>query len=213
MPVETKICGLTDAAAVDAAVAGGAAYTGFMFFPPSPRYLAPTQAAALADLVPAEVRKVGVFVEPDDDTIAGVLATVSLDLLQLHGHETPARVGAVRERFGVAVMKVVSVAGADDIAVGASYEDVADMLMFDSKPPKDATRPGGNALRFDWELLSGRQWRRPWLLAGGLTADNVGEAVAVSGAPGVDVSSAVESAPGRKDPALIKAFLDAVRAL
>jgi len=213
MPVEAKICGLTDARAVEAAVAGGAAYTGFMFFPPSPRYLTPDAATALAAGVPAGVRKVGVFVDPGDADIAAVLAAAPLDLLQLHGAETPARVTAVRERFGLPVMKVVAVAGADDLARGEAYAEVADMLMFDSKPPKHATRPGGNALRFDWELLAGRQWRRPWLLAGGLTADNVAEAVAVSGAPGVDVSSAVESSPGCKDPALIKAFLDAVRAL
>jgi len=213
MPVEAKICGLTDARAVEAAVAGGAAYTGFMFFPPSPRYLTPDAAAALAAGVPSGVRKVGVFVDPSDADIAAVLAAAPLDLLQLHGAETPARVSAVRERFGLPVMKVVAVAGADDLPRGEAYAEVADMLMFDSKPPKHATRPGGNALRFDWELLAGRQWPRPWLLAGGLTADNVAEAVAVSGASGVDVSSAVESAPGRKDPALIKAFLDAVRAL
>ncbi len=213
MPVEVKICGLTDAAALAAAVDNGARYVGFNFFPPSPRALQPEAAAQLAEPVPDRVGKVGVFVDPDDGLLQQVLDRLSLDSVQLHGDEPPDRVAAVKERFGVGVIKVLKVGAPADVAAAAAYERVADRLMFDARPPAAATRPGGNAVAFDWSILAGKSWQKPWFLAGGLTADNVAEAVAVSGARLVDVSSGVEQAPGRKDPAKIKAFLDIARRL
>ena len=213
--LRAKICGLSTADTVAAAVGGGAAFVGFAFYPRSPRAVTPAQAAALAPLVPASVGKVGLFVDDTDDRFAEVLGAVTLDLLQLHGHETPERVAAIRARFGVPVMKVTSVAGADDIAVAQAYVDVADWLMFDAKPPKEMTEalPGGNALAFDWTLIAGRKWPKPWMLAGGLNAGNLAEAVRISGASYVDVSSGVEDSPGRKSLAKIAEFLGAVRRL
>ncbi len=208
MPVAAKICGLTDASAVATAVEHGARFTGFIFFPPSPRNVTPSTAAELAQPIPADVTKVGVFVDPDDARLADTLAAVPLDLLQLHGDETPARLQAIKARFGLPVMKVIKVGTADDLAPAAGYMEVADRLMFDTRPPPDADRPGGNAESFDWSILSGQSWPKPWFLAGGITADNVATAVATTGAQLVDISSGVEHSPGRKDPAKIKAFLD-----
>lgn len=215
MTVRAKICGLSTPDGVAAAVAGGAAHVGFVFYRKSPRAVTPAQAASLAKLVPASVGKVGLFVDDGDERLADVLGTVKLDLLQLHGHETPARVAEIRARFGLPVMKVVSVAGAEDIAAADAYAEVADWLMFDAKPPKDRADalPGGNALAFDWRLIAGRRWPRPWMLAGGLNAENLPEAVRISGARHVDVSSGVEDAPGRKNLAKIAAFLAAARRL
>ena len=215
MTIAAKICGLSDAESLRAAVAAGAALVGFVFYPPSPRAVTPAQAKALAANVPAGVQKVGLFVDPDDALLDAVLAAVPLDLLQLHGQETPERVAEIAERTGVSVMKVIKVAERDDIEAAHAYEDVADRLLFDTKAPKtraDAL-PGGNGLVFDWNLLRGKSWRLPWMLAGGLDAENVADAVRISGAGAVDVSSGVETAPGAKDPAAIKAFLDAVKAL
>lgn len=215
MGVCAKICGLSTPESVAAAVAGGAAFVGFNFYPRSPRVVTLAQAASLAALVPASVGKVGLFVDDDDARFDAVLATAKLDLLQLHGRETPQRVAEIRARTGLPVMKVISVAGAADIAAADAYIDVADWLMFDAKPPKDmaGALPGGNALRFDWTLIAGRQWPLPWMLAGGLDADNLAEAARVSGAAYVDVSSGVEDAPGRKSAVKIAAFLDAARRL
>ena len=215
MTVRAKICGLSTPDAVAAAVGGGAAHVGFVFYRKSPRAVTPEQAAALAKLVPASVGKVGLFVDDSDARFAEVLGTVKLDLLQLHGRETPARVAEIRAHFGVPVMKVTSVAGADDITVAQAYVEVADWLMFDAKPPKDKTDalPGGNALAFDWRLIAGRAWPRPWMLAGGLNAGNLTEAARISGAAYVDVSSGVEDAPGRKSLPKIAAFLEAARRL
>lgn len=215
MTVRAKICGLSTPDGVAAAVAGGAAHVGFVFYRKSPRAVTPAQAASLAKLVPASVGKVGLFVDDGDERLVDVLGTVKLDLLQLHGHETPARVAEIRARFGLPVMKVVSVAGAEDIAAADAYAEVADWLMFDAKPPKDRADalPGGNALAFDWRLIAGRRWPRPWMLAGGLNAENLPEAVRISGARHVDVSSGVEDAPGRKNLAKIAAFLAAARRL
>jgi len=215
MSVGVKICGLSTPDAVAAAVAGGAAFVGFVFYARSPRAVTPEQAAALGRLVPQSVGKVGLFVDEGDDRLAEVLAAVPLDLLQLHGSETPARVAEIRARHGTKVMKAVSVAGPDDIAASAAFAEVADWLMFDAKPPKDmaGALPGGNALSFDWRLLAGRSWPKPWMLAGGLDAGNLAEAARISGARYVDVSSGVEDAPGRKSPAKIAAFLAAARAL
>lgn len=215
MTIAAKICGLSDAEGLRAAVAAGAAFVGFVFYPPSPRAVTPVQARTLAAEVPAGVQKVGLFVDPDDALLDEVLAAVPLDLLQLHGQETPERVAEIARRTGLPVMKAIRVAKRADIDAAHAYEDVADRLLFDAKAPEtmaDAL-PGGNGLVFDWNLLRDETWQRPWMLSGGLDADNVAEAVRISGAPSVDVSSGVETAPGAKDPAAIKAFLDAVKAL
>lgn len=215
LPVDAKICGLNDAEAMRAAVAGGAAFVGLVFYPPSPRALDPESAAELARLVPRGVRKVGLFVDPGEAEIEAVLERVDLDLLQLHGAEAPDRVAAIKARFGRSVMKAIKVAERADIDTAAAYQEIADILLFDAKAPKSMVDalPGGNGLIFDWNLLRGRAWKRPWMLSGGLNAGNVADAVRISGAAMVDVSSGVESAPGRKDPEAIKAFLDAVRQL
>ncbi len=215
MPVTAKICGVNAPGAVAAAVRGGASHIGLNFYPPSPRSVTPSQAAALAAGAPGAVCKVGLFVDVDDDTLAATLAAVALDLLQLHGEEAPERVAAVRKRFGVPVMKAIRVAGEDDLATAGAYAEVADWLLFDARAPKGMadTLPGGNALSFDWRLLAGRRWPVPWMLSGGLDAGNVAEAVAVSGARMVDVASGVEDRRGHKDPALITAFLAAVARL
>lgn len=209
-----KICGLSTAESVAAAVEGGADFLGFVFYPRSPRNVTPDQAADLTKPVPASVRTVALTVDAEDALLETIVATMRPGLLQLHGHETPQRVADIRARFGTPVMKVLSVAGAADIAKAGAYEKVADMLMFDAKPPKEMkdALPGGNALSFDWRLLAGARFGKPWLLAGGLTPDNVAEAIRTSGAPGVDVSSGVEDAPGRKSIKLIRAFLKAAKA-
>ncbi len=208
MAVRVKICGLTTAAAVAAAVRGGAAYVGFNFFPPSPRCLEPDMAAILAAAVPDAIPKVGVFVDPEDELLRRVLGAVPLDIVQLHGSEPPERLTDIKSRFAVEVMKAINVGTADDLAQATTYEPLADQLMFDARPPAAATRPGGNAVSFDWSILAGKTWRRPWFLAGGIHAGNLAAAVAMSGASLVDVSSGVERAPGDKDPAKIQAFLD-----
>ncbi len=215
MAIEAKICGLNAPAAVDAAAKGGADLIGLVFYPPSPRAVTPEQAAQLAGRVPPGVTRVGLFVDPDDDQLAATLAKVPLDLLQLHGHETPRRVAEIRARFARPVMKVIKVAKMEDLEAADAYLGLVDRLMFDAKTPKAAkdALPGGNALAFDWQILAGRHWPKPWLLAGGLTADNLAEAVRTTGARGVDVSSGVEDAPGRKSPAKIAAFLAAAKAL
>lgn len=209
-----KICGLSTQESVAAAIEGGADFLGFVFYPRSPRNVTPDQAADLVKPVPASVRTVALTVDADDALLKTIAATMRPGLLQLHGHETPERVADIRSRFDTPVMKVLSVASADDVAKAGAYEPVADMLMFDAKPPKEMkdALPGGNALRFDWQLLAGAHFGKPWLLAGGLTPDNVAEAIRTSGAPGVDVSSGVEDAPGRKSIPLIRAFLRAAKA-
>jgi phosphoribosylanthranilate isomerase len=209
--IATKICGLTTAEAVDAAREHGAAFVGLVFYPRSPRHVSPAEAADLARRRGA-AQAVAVTVDLDDAGLAEILETAEIDLLQLHGAETPARVAAVRARFGVPVMKSVAVAGPDDLTRAHAYAEVADRLLFDAKPPKDKADalPGGNARAFDWDLLAGRSWPRPWMLSGGLHAGNVAQALRVSGAPALDVSSGVEAAPGRKDPAKIAELLRAV---
>ncbi|HKY96031.1 MAG TPA: phosphoribosylanthranilate isomerase, partial [Kiloniellales bacterium] len=202
MALEAKICGLSTAETVDLAVAEGAALVGFNFFPRSPRYVSIAAAAALAHRVRPGVRRVAVLVDPSDDFLAELVARVPLELLQLHGQETPKRVAEVTEKTGLPVMKVISVADDADLDAVGAYEPVVERLMLDAKPPaamKNAL-PGGNALAFDWKLLAGHHFRRPWMLAGGLTPENLKEATSISGARRVDVSSGVESAPGRKDP-------------
>lgn len=214
MPVEAKICGVNAPDALAAALAGGARYVGFNFYPPSPRYVTPEEAAALAANTPPDVARTGVFVDPDDDTLAAALAVVPLDILQLHGAETPARVADIRRRFALPVMKTIKVAHAADVDAASAFAGAVDRLLFDAPPPKTLTDalPGGNAVAFDWRLLAGRSWPVPWMLSGGLEAGNVAEAIAISGARAVDVSSGVEDRRGHKSPAMIKAFLAAVAA-
>jgi phosphoribosylanthranilate isomerase len=209
MPLRAKICGINSRAALDAAIAGGAGFVGFVFYPPSPRALTAETAAPLAAAVPPVVAKVGLLVDEPDERIAEILARVSLDMLQLHGKETPTRVDDIRRRFGLPVMKVVKIAEAADLAVADRYIGHSDWLLFDAKPPPQMTGalPGGNALSFDWQLLAGRSWPSPWMLSGGLTRDNLAEAMRISGARVVDVSSGVESGPGQKDPEKIAGFL------
>jgi len=213
MPSDTrvKICGLRDAAGLDAAVAAGASYVGLVFFEKSPRHVTLAQAADLAASVPAGIAKVALVVNADDAALDALLAQVPVDILQLHGSESPQRVTAVKARYGLPVMKAVGVAGPDDLAALDTYAQVADQLLVDAKPPKDADLPGGNGLAFDWRLIAGRRWSVPWMLAGGLTPLNVAQAVGLTGARQVDVSSGVESAPGVKDADLIAAFCAAVR--
>ena len=209
--VRVKICGLRTLADVAAVAASGAAYAGLNFFPKSPRYVTPAEARALALAAPDGLCKVALVVDADDATLDGILAGVPLDMLQLHGHETPARVAEVKARYGLPVMKVIGVAEAADLASLMDYSLVADMILIDAKAPKDAVLPGGNGLTFDWRLLVGRKWLKPWMLAGGLTAANVAEAVRLTGARQVDVASGVESAPGVKDAAKIAAFVEAAQ--
>lgn len=207
MAVAVKICGLTEAKGLVAAVEAGARYVGFVFFARSPRHVSPEQAADLAALVPPGIARVGLFVDPDDALLRGVLDKVPLDLIQLHGKEMPARVAEVKALTGLPVMKAVGVAEPSDLDALWDYGLVADMLLIDAKPPKGADLPGGNGIAFDWRLLAGRQILKPWLLAGGLTPDNVAQALRLTRAPGVDVSSGVESAPGIKDPARIRQLI------
>src|SRR5579875_2136380 len=212
MPVAAKICGLSAPETVRAAVDGGAGFVGFVFFAPSPRNLSPLRASELA--APAReagVRVVAVTVDASDDLLGEVSSTLSPDLVQLHGAETPERADAVRRLTGAEVIKVIRVSAPADLDAATAFEGAVDHLMFDAKPPKGATLPGGNGAAFDWSMLQGRRFATPWFLAGGLDAQNVAEAVRGSGAPMVDVSSGVESAPGVKDPVLVKAFLEAVR--
>ncbi|WP_422033216.1 phosphoribosylanthranilate isomerase [Roseovarius sp.] len=214
MPSDTrvKICGLTDPADIPAAIVAGASYLGFNFFPKSPRYIDLEAAAFMAASVPVGVGKVGLTVDADDATLDLLTTTVPLDFLQLHGKESPARVAEVKERYGLPVIKVVGISGPEDVTQIDFYGKVADQILVDAKPPKGADRPGGNAVAFDWKLIAGRRWPVPWMLAGGLTPDNVAEAIRLTGARQVDVASGVESAPGVKDAERMRAFIDNARA-
>jgi phosphoribosylanthranilate isomerase len=212
MSVKAKICGLSTPEAVRAALDGGAGYLGFMFFAKSPRNVAPDAAGRLA--APARgrgVKVVAVAVDPTDAELDAIVGGLSPDLIQLHGKEPPPRVREIGARTGLGTIKVLSVSEASDVDAAGAYDGLVEHLMFDAKPPKDAERPGGLGAPFDWTLLGGRRFQRPWFLAGGLDPWNVAAAVAATGAPLVDVSSGVERGPGLKDPALITAFLDAVR--
>ena len=214
MPIAAKICGLNSEAAVAAAAAGGAAYVGFVFYPPSPRAVSPEEAARLCAGVPSGVRRVGMFVDADDAAIAAVLDVAPLDILQFHGHESPGRVAEAKARFARPVMKAIAIAGLEDVLAAAPYEAAADLLLFDAKPPRRADAlPGGNGLAFDWHLIAGREWHLPWMLSGGLTAALLPEAVRISGAAAIDVSSGVERRPGDKDPDKIREFLAVARGL
>ena len=211
MTCTVKICGLMSAGAVDVAVEAGADMLGFVFFPPSPRSLSVADAAALTARVPNHVTRVALSVDADDTLLDAIVADAGVDMIQFHGHEPFERISEVRDRYGLPVMKALAIASPDDVTRGHAYADVADRLMFDAKPPKDATRPGGNALSFDWQLIAGESWSKPWVLAGGLTPQNVADAIAASGATAVDVSSGVEDAPGVKNPENIRSFIAAAK--
>ncbi len=203
---QVKICGVNDAASFDTVVQAGADYVGFVFFPPSPRYVTPAQAAALSARHVGGPKRVALFVKPSDAEVAEVIAALHPDILQIY--TSPEHAAALRTRFGLPVWRAMGVSSADDLPTSAAH---ADAVLIEAKPPKDATRPGGNALAFDWSILRGWTPDFDWVLAGGLHPGNVAEAVRVSAAPIVDVSSGVESAPGVKDPARIRAFIAAAR--
>ena len=207
--IRVKICGLRTVDDVVAVARAGAAYAGFVFFPKSPRHLSIAEARALALAAPVGLAKVALIVNADDASIDAILADVPIDMLQLHGAETPARVAEVRDRFGLPVMKAVGLSGEADLAAIMEYSLIADQLLIDAKPGSGTDLPGGNGLAFDWRLLVGRKWLRPWMLAGGLGPHNVADAVRLTGAAQVDVSSGVELAPGVKDHAKIAAFVAA----
>lgn len=205
--INVKICGLRTAEDVAAAAAAGAGYVGFVFFEKSPRNVSVALARDLAIDVPVGVAKVALTVNADDAFLDELTAAVPLDFLQLHGKETPERVAEVRARYGLPVMKAVGVATAEDLAQLTAYETVADQILVDAKPAKGAALPGGNGIAFDWKLIAGRPWARPWMLAGGLNAQNVAEAIRLTGARQIDVSSGVETAPGIKDQQMIADFV------
>lgn len=209
-PIHVKFCGLSRPEDIVAAADAGARYVGFVFFEKSPRNVSFDEAARLAVLVPAGICKVALTVNATDDFLDALTTAVPLDMLQLHGSETPERVTEIKARYGLPVMKAVGVADASDLPNLDVYGAVADQILVDTKPPKDASLPGGNGQAFDWNLIAGRRWSVPWMLAGGLNAKTVGRALEVTGARQVDLSSAVESAPGVKDAALMHTFCDAV---
>ncbi|VAX02802.1 Phosphoribosylanthranilate isomerase [hydrothermal vent metagenome] len=209
MSLRAKICGLTTPEAVKAAVRAGASYIGFVFYEKSPRNISPKRAAELAAKIPASVTICGVFVNPSDEQLKATLDHISLNLIQLHGQESPQRCQEIKNRFKRPVMKAIAVTTAEDIAVAKAYENTADILLFDAKPAADQKEalPGGNGLRFDWHLMKGQQWNMPWMLSGGLDADNLEAAAAISGAAIFDVSSGVENHPGAKSIPKINAFM------
>lgn len=208
--IRSKICGLKTAEDIQAAADSGAAYIGFNFFPKSPRSVTIDQAAALAVEAPVGLCKVALVVDMDDDALDTIVSAVPLDMLQLHGSESPERVAELKARHGLPVMKVLGIAEPADLARIATYEQVADQILVDAKAPKGAVLPGGNGVPFDWSILAQKKyWQCPWMLAGGLTPENVADAIRRTGARQVDVASGVESAPGVKDPDLIRAFIAA----
>jgi phosphoribosylanthranilate isomerase len=208
--IRVKICGLKTRDDVMAAVDAGAAYLGFNFVEKSKRYVDIATARDLAVEVPPGVAKVALVLDADDATLDAITGAVPLDMIQLHGHEPPARVAAVKARYGLPVMKAVGIADAADLAALDLFGSVADQLLVDTKPPRDGDLPGGTGLTFDWRLIANRRWPVPWMLAGGLTPANVAEAIALTGARQVDVASGVETAPGEKSADLIRAFIAAV---
>jgi len=211
MSLTVKICGLSTPETLDVALDAGADMVGFVFFAPSPRNISLDQARALGSRVQRRARKVANTVDADDALLAGIIEALKPDMLQLHGHETPQRVAAVRESFGLPVMKALPIESKADLLPIGTYTSVADRLLFDARPPRDATRPGGLGKPFDWHLLENLDLSIPFVLSGGLHAENLAEALRITRAPGVDVSSGVESAPGVKDPEKIRAFIRAAR--
>lgn len=211
MSAHAKICGLTTPETLDAALAGGAAFVGAVVFPKSPRHIDPLHGATLFERARGRAKIVAVTVDADDALLTEIALILKPDLIQLHGDETCEQAQRVRTLTGAGIIKVLPIRTREDFAGAEIWEPFADHLMFDAKPPEGSHLPGGVGARFDWTLLADRDFRHPWFLAGGLTPDNVAQAIRVSGAPLADVSSGVESAPGVKDPALIAAFLEAVR--
>ena len=213
MPQQTKvkICGLSRRRQVEAAVGAGAAYVGFVFFPKSPRNVCVDRAKSLAKSVPRGIKKVALFVDPADSEIREIVDSVGVDMIQLHGAESPERVSDIESRFGLPAMKAVGVKSRSDLIRLDEYSEAASQLLVDAKPSVAAELPGGNGLSFDWRLIAGRAWRLPWMLAGGLNDSNVANAIRLTGARQVDVSSGVESRPGRKDAEKILAFVTAAR--
>ncbi|HEY5347574.1 MAG TPA: phosphoribosylanthranilate isomerase [Rhizomicrobium sp.] len=212
MAIRIKICGINSADAADAAARAGADFAGLVIHPASPRNLTLEAAASLSGRLRGRAKLATLIADLDDDRIAAIIAAVKPDFLQLHGAESAARASAIHTRFGVPLIKVFSIAESSDFAAVPAFDDIAAMFLFDAKAPASAARGGGHGVAFDWQLLRGRTFARPWLLAGGLNAGNVARAIEASGAPGVDVSSGVESAPGVKSPAMIEAFVAAARA-
>ncbi len=211
MPLDIKICGLKTEEALNAALAGGASHVGFIFFPRSPRHIAPGEAGRLREAARGRAKAVAVTVDADHATLDAIVSTMSPDMLQLHGKETPERVATVKARYGLPVMKAFSVCEARDLEAIALYRGVADRFLLDAKPPAGAELPGGNGVPFDWRLLAGLDAGVDYMLSGGLNAANIAEALRLTSPPGIDISSGVESAPGVKDAALIEAFFRAVR--
>jgi phosphoribosylanthranilate isomerase len=208
---DVKICGLKTVETVEAALRGDARFVGFMFFPPSPRNIAPDAARPLAQIARGRADVVAVTVDADDTLLSLIAERVAPDWIQLHGRETPARSAEIKRFARKGVIKVVPIARSDDFAAAAPFEPVAEWLMFEAKAPAGADRPGGHGIAFDWGMLAGRKFGRPWMLAGGLTPENAAAAIAASAAPALDVSSGVESSPGIKDAARIAAFLAAAK--
>lgn len=211
-PVSVKICGLATVDDVRACADAEANYMGLVFFEKSPRNITIPAARELALAAPMGLAKVALVVNPSDAELDAITGTVPLDMLQLHGRETPERVAEVKARYGLPVMKAVGIADGNDLPKLESYFGVADQILVDAKPPKGGELPGGNGLSFDWRLIAGRRWPCPWMLAGGLTPENVAEAVTMTGAKQVDVSSGVEEAPGQKNAKLIQKFVQSSRA-
>lgn len=210
MSIDVKICGLKTAEALEAALGGGASHVGFIFFGKSPRNVHPEEAGRLRQAARGRAKAIAVTVDADDATLEAIVAAMAPDMLQLHGKESPERIADVKARYGLPVMKALSISSAEDVAAADAYRGVADRMLFDAKPPKGAELPGGNGVPFDWRILGG--YSGDYFLSGGLTPVNVGEAIRLLDPPGLDVSSGVESAPGVKDIGLIAAFLAAVRA-
>lgn len=211
MGIQVKICGINSVESADAAVRAGVDFAGLVFFPTSPRNLTREQGATLAERMRGRSRLVALMVDAKDEEIGAVVKAVQPDFLQFHGSESPERVGVVRSQFGVPVIKALAIADAVDLTRADGYADAAEMFLFDAKAPANAVRPGGHGAAFDWQLLRGRSFSRPWLLAGGLDTENVARAIRSSGAPGVDVSSGVERAPGEKDLDKIREFIRVAR--
>ncbi|WP_024514872.1 phosphoribosylanthranilate isomerase [Bradyrhizobium sp. Tv2a-2] len=212
MSLTVKICGLSTRETLDAALGAGADMVGFVFFPPSPRNVSFDMARELAASVAGRAQKAALTVDADDAALSAIVTALRPDILQLHGHESVARILELKQRFGLEVMKALPVETSADLAGLLDYAAVSDRILFDARPPKHATRPGGLGTTFDWRVLTNLDLKRPFMVSGGLTADNVAEALRVTRAGGVDVSSSVERAPGVKDPQLIECFIRAARA-
>ncbi|HVY19246.1 MAG TPA: phosphoribosylanthranilate isomerase [Bauldia sp.] len=212
MSLTVKICGLSTEETLDAALAAGADMVGFVFFQRTPRFVSTEKAAALAQRIRGRAKTVALTVDFDDATLDAIVTALNPDWLQLHGHESVERTAAIRHRYGKHILKAIGIASAADLDATQPYAEVVDAFLLDAKPPKDATRPGGNARSFDWTILSGFHSPVPYLLSGGLNPSNVAEAIRITGAPGVDVSSGVETTPGVKSPDLIRAFIANARA-